>query len=229
MFVGLSHALQYLFLAFALAYWIVSFVMTMGARGLTDDIASLEADDARERAGSGSYFYRNLNFRYNPGVPKGMLIALLSVAATGFFVVYVVVNSLVIVGLVVVQGYLVYANSDSIEAFLFSRFLAGAPRAEVGRWELEQARWASKELDRGRTAFLLLGTAMFLLSFATSQLVTLVEALIAYYTGAVYSTSSIVPAPFSIVLVAVIYVLTSTGILWLGRRGLGVMRGRTQD
>jgi hypothetical protein len=224
----LSQGLQYLFVGFALAYWIASFVMTMSSKGLSSTIARAEAGEAGSRVGSGAYFYQQLRFRYNPGAPKAIIIALLSVAVVGFFVVYVVMNSLAIVVLVAVQGYIVYASVDSFEALFFSRFLARAPKEQVGRWELKEARWAVNELNQGRLAFLLLGSVMFLLSFVASQLIAVIEVLIAYYVAAVLAVSNIVPLPAgaSVVLVVVIYVISGLGIVWLGRKGLNVIRRR---
>ena len=212
----LGLGLQYLLVAFALAYWFISLLLIRGFRGLAADIASAEANGTGGRTGSDSYFYQHLRFRHNPGAAGAIWIVLLVVAAVGLLTVYVLAENLLNLGIVLVQGYLVYVNIDFVEAFLFSRYFARVQSAAVGGWELAQAHWAANVLRRSRFIFLLLGLAMFLASFVAAQLVASVEIIYAYYAGAVFSASTAVPAPLSFVLVVGTYSLSTCGIVWAG-------------
>lgn len=225
----MSQWLQYLLLAFASAYWVISLAMSEASRRLRSTIVRAETSGAENRPGTGSYFHLQLKFRINPGAPMGMAISLISIVIVGFFIVYVVINNLVTIGLLLAEGYIIYANVDSIEALLFSRFLAKVPEDLVGSWELEQGRWSMKEMGRGRLAFLFLGLAMFLLSFVAPQVVTAVEALMASYVAVVLVASSILPLPAgaSVIFAAVFYVLSGVGIAWLGKRTLNFIRGHS--
>ncbi len=219
-------AVQLSLLLFALAYWAFSFLAHRGSKrlGSTNAQAEVSGAKSRERSLTESYFHASRRFRLELPLVLTLILLMATIVVVGSLAVAAMGTHLELVGLLIIQAYLIYTQLDSIEAYLLGRFLGRASMKQLGPRDLEQMRWVVDTLSSSRLVFLLLGSIMFSLSFVTNQVVLILQVLLAFYAGIVYGISDIFANVSPLVQVITVFVAFTAGILLLAWLGTKIIR-----
>lgn len=214
-------AVQLSLLLFASAYWAFSFLAHRSSKRLgSTNIQAVSGAKGREKSLTESYFYAPLHFRLEFPLRLTWILLMATVLVVGYLVVFVMANYPELVGLLIIQAWLIYTQFDSIEAYLLGRSLGRASMKQLGPGDLEQMRWVVDILRSSRLVFLLLGSIMFSLSFVIDQVTLILLVLLAFYAGIVYRISDIFAASPHIQVVTVFMAFIAVILLlaWLGRK-----------